>query len=607
MYLIPEPQKIMRKDGYFIFHYDEKIVIDPSCASEVYAYALLLQEEMQASAGYGPAITRGRSRKTAVLLRQVAGMDSEAYCLHVRKEGILLEGSTGRGLFYGIQTLRQMVRQQGARIPCVKIQDAPAISVRGFQLDVTRGRIPTLAYLKKLADRMAFYKMNQLQLYVEHSFLFEDASQMWRDDTPLTAQDIMAFDAYCRKLNIDLVPSLSSFGHLYKALSTKDYAKLCELPGADKMPFGFEARMDHHTLDVTNEESFAFVQKRIEEYMSLFTSAYFNIGADETFDLGKGKSKGLADEIGTDRMYLDFVKKICEFVVEKGKKPMFWGDIISSFPDAVRELPPQTICLNWGYAPDQSDESVRRLADVGAVQYVCPGVCGWNQFVADLGSAYQNISRMCAYALRYGAQGVLLTEWGDYGHINHPDTEIPAMIYGAAFSWNEHIPSFEEMNREISGLEFGDHSENLVALMARIAPNWTFDWFHAVRYKENRDKFSVPERMKETKEMLGELEKIRECLYEALPQVGKETGNLIHICLVSIRGMELIQKTGAWVTAREHDTEIATVADAGTLAGELEEWFMYYKEIWRSIGREAELYRVQEIVFWYADLLREME
>ena len=57
--------------------------------------------------------------------------------------------------------------------------------------------------------------MNQLQLYVEHTYLFRNISELWRDETPLTAEEILKLDAYCQERHIDLVPSLASFGHLY--------------------------------------------------------------------------------------------------------------------------------------------------------------------------------------------------------------------------------------------------------------------------------------------------------------------------------------------------------------------------------------------------------
>ncbi len=607
MYIIPEPQEMNQKEGSFTVCFDQKIVLDTSCSPESYGYARLIQEEFKTYTGYGPAISRGRSKKTAITLAITPGLLEEEYRLKVDGDGIRIESGGDKGLLYGVQTLRQIVRQSGACIPYVDIHDFPGIKNRGFYHDVTRGRIPTLSYLKKLADKMAFYKLNQLQLYIEHSFLFEDLSEVWRDDTPLTAQDFLELDAYCRKLNIDLVPNISCFGHLYKVLRTKSYGQLCELPEPLKEPFSFYDRMAHHTIDVTNRESILLVKSLIEEYMPLFTSEYFNVGADETFDLGKGRSRETAEKEGVQRLYIDYVREICEFVVSKGKKPMFWGDIICGFPESIKELPPTTICLNWGYSADVGEESTRKLSQAGAVQYNCPGVNGWNEFVGRLDVAYENIRRMCSYAYKYQSEGVLTTDWGDYGHINHPDLSIPGMIYGAAFSWKKEAPDFEEMNRRISRVEFGDRSERLVSLIAQISHNQTFGWRQAVCYKEHRGEEAAlsPELAAGTGEVLQELGRIAGKLRELTPGLPEETNAVIHACLVAMKGMELIQKAGALILAKDHHTKPVILVDACKLSSELEEWFMFYKEVWRSVSRESELSCIQDVIFWYADLLRD--
>lgn len=611
MYLIPEPQQTKTAEGSYTIRFDEKIVIDPSCGSAAYDYALLLQEELRACMGYGPAITRGSSCKPAVTLAADGTLGEEEYRLTADKSGVRIVGGADAGLLYGVQTLRQMVRQTGACVPCVEIHDFPDIKNRGFYHDVTRGRVPTLAYLKELADNLAFYKINQMQLYIEHSYLFEGCSEMWRDDTPLTAQDILELDAHCRKLQIELIPNISCFGHLYKLLRTKSYEHLCELPDPGKEPFGFVDRMRHHTLDVTNEESFALIKSMIEEFMPLFTSEHFNIGADETFDLGKGRSLAEAERIGIKRLYIDHVKKLCEFLVAKGKKPMFWGDIVCDFPEVIKELPKQTVCLNWGYEKEQSDESTRKLSEAGAVLYNCPGVSGWNQFVNRLDVAYENIRRMCVYARQYRTAGVLTTDWGDFGHINHPDFGIPGRIYGAAFSWNGEIPAFDEINRRISQVEFGDRSGRLVSILARIPDCCVFGWDMAVAYKEKSDEETVTEALpavvqglKNVEEALRGLEEAADEIRRLMPGLPARTNTMLHACLVAVRGAELFQKIGAWVAAGLSRTRPENAADGQVLAAELEEWFLFYKEVWRSVSRESELYRIQEVVFWYADLLR---
>lgn len=634
MYLIPEPQQVRFEEGIYTITFDKKIVLDSACSPNVFAYGELLQKELRARSGYGLALTKGASKKGAVHLAIDPALKEEEYRLTISEEGVKIKGSGDKGLLYGVQTLRQIIRQSGARLPFVSIHDFPQINNRGFYHDVTRGRIPTLSYLKGLADQMAFYKMNQLQLYIEHSYLFEDLSEVWRDDTPLTAQEIMELDAYCRKLGIELVPNISCFGHLYKILRTKSYEHLCELPEPRKAPFGFYDRMAHHTIDVTNEESLTFIKGLIEEYMPLFTSEYFNIGGDETFDLGKGKSRGKAEQVGVKRLYMDFIKEICEFVVQKGKKPMFWGDIICEFPECIKELPEQTICLNWGYEKYQSDESTKKLAQAGAVQYCCPGVSGWNQMVNRLDVAYENIRRMCSYAVQYQAIGVLNTDWGDYGHINHPDLGIPGRIYGAAFAWNRNIPDFEEINRRISRIEFGDKSETFVSVLAEISHNWVFKWEDAVRYREKKSAALTESELKGIKESkesneaegigesqgvkefgeigesqgiidsLEELKRLADKLRGMTPDLPKRTNELIHAALVAIRGMELLQQIGAAISAHDYGTEPVLPVNYALLAGELEDWFMYYKEIWRTVSKESELYRIQDMIFWYADLMR---
>lgn len=316
------------------------------------------------------------------------------------------------------------------------------------------------------------------------------------------------------------------------------------------------------------------------------------------------------------RLYIDHVRKLCEFLVEKGKIPMFWGDIICEFPEVIEELPPQTICLNWGYAADQSEESTRKLAGAGAVLYNCPGVSGWNQFVNRLDVAYENIGRMCTYARKYHTEGVLTTDWGDYGHINHPDFGIPGRIYGAAFSWNGKIPSFEEMNSRISQVEFGDKSGKLVSVMAEIAHNQVFDWQMAVGYIEKTGNMlpaeaeaeavaKVMSGMADAGKILQNLEDIADRIRRLMPGLPARTNDMLHACLVAIRGIQLLQKIGVWIAVREYRADLPVEVDGRTLAAELEEWFLFYKEVWRSVSRESELYRIQEVVFRYADLLRE--
>ena len=222
-------------------------------------------------------------------------------------------------------------------------------------------------------------------------------------------------------------------------LSTKSYGDLCEFPDSWKEPFSFWDRMQHHTVDVSGGRAIELIKAMIEEYMALFATDKFNICADETFDLGKGKSKPLADEKGVHRLYIDYVKELCEFLVAKGKKPMFWGDIICAQPELIKELPEETVCLTWGYAAEQREHEAKVMAEAGARQYLCPGVGGWNQWMTWWRTAtkYRTDVRLCE---KIPCGRCSEHRLGDCGHINQPDFSLPGMIYGAVFSW-ETIPT----------------------------------------------------------------------------------------------------------------------------------------------------------------------
>lgn len=617
MYIIPNPQSLSYTDGEFILKYDARIILNPLLNFSEYHYAELLQQNIGKHLGYAPAITKsGQLEDNCISLELSSGLKPQEYTIHIHKKQILLTGGSKSGLLYAVQTLSQIVSQCKAVIPCLEIRDYPQLENRGFYYDVTRGRIPTLETLKALADKLSYYKLNQLQLYIEHSFLLKDFSEVWRDDTPLTAQEILELDRYCKDLNIELVPSIASFGHLHKILSTKSYCELCELEDSSLAPFSFMSRMEHHTVDITNEESFLMIEKMLTEFILLFSSQLFNICADETFDLGKGKSKALAKQIGTDQMYLNFVNKICKIVKQHGKQPMFWGDIIAANPGAIKELPEDIICLNWDYCTNASDINVKKLKEAGATQYLCPGIYGWRRLMNHLRNAYDNVSLMCQYAHRYEAAGLLNTDWGDYGHINHPEFSTSGMIYGAAFSWNSKIPEFEEVNRQISVVEYLDRSGNLVSIFSKMGSQDYYLWLHAVQFKELTQRNAPQE---ELEKLFAEVnsaslpqsnqtmtEAIDE-LYHLLPKLDSQRQNVVKPYLIAAKGILIFNSIGMVLSRKYGAQKALEDFTPKSLAIALEYWFHDYKEIWRSSSKEGELYRIQEVITWYADYLREME
>ncbi len=604
MYLLPQPKEWNLTDGTFELSYDGMIQLERRSSITMRNHARMLQKAVQEETGMELNVTVGDWPDAAINFCTDSELGEQEYRILVQETGIRIFASCETGMFYGIQSLIQILKQAGAAIPFMEIHDAPDFPVRGLYYDVTRSRIPTMEYLKHYIDRLAAYKINHFQLYIEHTYLFRGLSEVWRDDTPLTAQEILELDRYCLERHIELVPSIATFGHLYKVLRTKSFRHLCELPEIVDEPFSLVDRMEHHTLDASNPGSLEFAKQLISEYMDLFTTNKFNLCGDETFDLGKGRSRSLAEKIGLQNMYVQFVKELCEFLVENGKVPMFWGDIICKSPELVRELPKETICLNWGYEPDQTDEAIRQLAEAGAVQYCCPGVRGWAQLVNQFRESYDNIRLMCTYAGQYGAQGVLTTDWGDCGHINHPDFGIPGMIYGAAFSWNRNILPFEAINREISRLEYGDRTEQFVDIAAKISNQWGYTWRDIIDYKEHGTGKIAGTEAAEIEIHIDALKKIKKELCMIVPELNQDQKKLVQEYLTAIDGMIQFQLVGDTVHRMRCGSSVTKDVRMCTASG-FETWFYYFKREWRKVSREAELAQLQDVINWYADLLRE--
>ncbi len=608
MKLLPQPQKITQSESFYRLRYSDRITMDVSCPPECYDSALALSREIETETGFQIMVDRRNVKPHPGILLHIDETvgSSEGYSLTVDEEGVRIVGGSATGLHYGIQTLRQIIRQYGCVLPWVTVEDKPDLPARGLFYDVTRGRIPTMEFLKDLAEKCSFYKLNQLHLYIEHSFLFDGLSEAWRDDTPLTAGDILELDAYCRKLHVELVPSVASLGHLYKVLRTKTYSHLAEMPEEDGAGFSFFNRMAHHTLDVGQEESLELVYRMLDEYAALFTSRKFNLNGDEPFDLGRGRGKAMAEQIGSHQMYVDWIGKICSHIKEMGLRPMFWGDVILAEPERIRQLPEDTICMNWDYDTVLGRDHAAKLEAAGANQYLCPGAQGWNQFVNLFHNAYLNIRKMAELAHKHHAEGLLVTEWGDYGHVQDPESSLPGILYAAAMGWNKEIPSEEELNETISVVEYGDPTGSILSVLLTLSQQSVISWWLPVVFAEIQQGRLVERTLdgfwkdfEEVRQKLSLVSQRNEAIDSCQAQLGalmprmREKRRLAPY-FVMAQGQKLLNRFAA-VVGGETDR---------VLAGELECWFQDYKNLWRRSSRESELYRIGEVIFWMADYCR---
>ena len=360
----------------------------------------------------------------------------EGYALVISKTGVEISFRDTGGLRAASATLRQLLREYGRRLPCLRIRDWPDFARRGVMLDISRGRVPKLETLLDLAEKLSDLKINELQLYTEHTFAYTQYKRIWQSWGALTAKEIQILDARCRELGIDLVPNQNSFGHLRYFLEDPKLKKLGEI----SEPFLAETKdflRRPTTLAPNHPGTLPFVRGLYDELLPNFFSQFFNIGGDETWDLGKGQSKKLCEAKGKGRVYLDFLKKIHREVSVRGKTMMFWGDIILKYPKLIRELPKNVIALNWGYEANHPfEKEAAQFAKAKIPFYVCPGTSTWQTQIGKHDNALANLRAAAKAGKKFGAIGFLNTDWGDGGHPQPLAVSWPMFAAGAALAWN---------------------------------------------------------------------------------------------------------------------------------------------------------------------------
>ena len=348
----------------------------------------------------------------------------EGYKIKITATGVEIFANTAAGTFYAVQTIRDLIKIYGQKLPFCKITDEPDFKRRGVYLDCSRGKVPTVKTLKQLIERLAHWKINELQLYIENVFTFKKHPDIGKGYSPFTPKEILEIQNHCKKYHVNFVGSLASFGHFEKILALPKYQRLAELPAGT-------------TLDPTNPDSIKLIDDLYSEFIPLFEAKDFNVCCDETFELGQGRSKKLADKIGKGQVYLQFLLRIHKLCKKYKKRMNLWADIVLQHPELLRKLPRDIVLLNWEY--EQNGENIWKTKDIaktGIPFMVCPGTSSWQTHGSRLQNAMGNIKNFAAQGRKYHAEGLLNTDWGDFGHRNFLGVSLHGFAYGAAQSWN---------------------------------------------------------------------------------------------------------------------------------------------------------------------------
>lgn len=431
LHLCPAPRSLTVGEGVFHLQNSAYVLLDDR-ALWASVHLAAARHPLTRSLHYAVSAT---AATPALTFFRDEELGHEAYTLTVTEDCIVITYGDGAGAFYGMTTLVQLVENCGGALPCLNIEDTPAFPTRGYMLDIGRNKVPKLSECLELADLLASLKINHLELYIEGiPFEYPSFPRMWEGYDVMKGEDILALDEFCKARFIELVPTQNNFGHMDKWL-LKEYRHLAECP--DGFTFHGTFVPWPRCLNPLDPRSSELVHSLADDFLPYFSSDKYNICCDETLELGQGHAKEACESEGMGRVYLDFLKKVHHAALMHGKQILFWDDIIKDYPELLPELPENCIALEWGYLPSQPPaKDCERLQSYGVRYYVCPGTNAWNTLLGRTDQMIANVRMAADNGLKYGAEGLLNTDWGDEGHLQSLPTSYAGILYGAAMAWS---------------------------------------------------------------------------------------------------------------------------------------------------------------------------
>jgi hexosaminidase len=409
--------------------------------------------EARGHSGVLVELVRASSRRAEKLLSQsgktIDGpMHDEGYVIVPTEKGLAVIADTSSGIFYGEQTIKQMVTISGhsAVLHKATIRDWPAMRYRGLSDDLSRGPLPTLEFQKSQIRTLAAYKINIYSPYFENTLHYDSNPVPGLPGGSMTPEEARELVEYARPYHITIIPEQEAFGHLHHVLKYEQYAPLAETPMGNVLAPG-------------QPDSLTLIDKWFTEIASIFPGPFLHIGADETADLGKGQTAAAVQSKGLGAAYVDFLIQIHDKLTPLGRRLLFWGDIAMNDPQEVKRLPKDMIAVAWTYSPEPDGFSrwLKPYVDAGMETWVASGVNNWNRVYPDNDYALRNIQGFVRDGQAAHSTGMLNTIWNDDGEGLFQE-DWYGVLFGAAAAWQSGSSELAPFQQAYGSVFHGDQT-----------------------------------------------------------------------------------------------------------------------------------------------------
>lgn len=447
LYVIPYPQQVIIGGDNFIFNNQLNIVLDKKHSAEDEFTANELIRDLKSEWNIDAAIGNKKNSSSIFLKRKKlpSTLGKQGYQISVSKNEIIISASGEEGLFYGTQTLLQLIQKNfsGYKIPGVKITDWPNIPERAVHYD-TKHHQDKLSYVQGFIKELARYKINILVWEWEDKFAYPSHPEIGAPGA-FTPKQIQELTDYARQYHIQIVPLVQGLGHVSFILKWPQYAALREVAASN---FEF-CPLKKGSYDLL----FDLWKDAMEATKG---SEYIHIGSDETYELGLcNECSKKANEIGKKGLYHMFADKCAKYILSKGRKPMIWESptgLLEAYADK-RFKPNMGLVLteDMGEVGIENAKKARNLGykvffydpNPGIEPLFLPYLYRENEDrKKEKGCLENSYTQLKDAAVSDAFDGMIRTSWDDAGL--HNQVWMLCFLTAAEFSWNGHSPELEE-------------------------------------------------------------------------------------------------------------------------------------------------------------------
>ncbi len=437
--LLPRPQQIQYGSGEIPLHSLE-IQFSSAPNGEDRFAAEQLGEWLRSATGQEVSIAAFGSDangKLPILLDREGSIDEplalpgekpgpgsrEAYDLSVTAGGIKIHARSSAGIYYGGQTLRQLIEGSGAQavLPVVEIHDWPSMAFRGTMVDISHGPLPRVKEIEQELEFLARWKENQYYLYTEDSIELT-GYPLLDPGARLSKEEVRRIVSYGRERHIDVIPNFDLYGHQHDLFRIEQYSNLSYEPHGTEFNAG-------------DPKVKALLADWVNQFSELFPSPFVSIGFDETFQIEAAtNATGKAAEPA--QLFVKQLSAVAGMFQQRGKTVMAYDDIMVKYPRVIPQMPPGLIAVAWYYTSE--DPTYQRWLGPLIANHVShivqPGVTSYDDIAADNDTTFENIDTFLAAGRKSGALGLVNSVWADDAQLLFR-ISLPGMAYGAAAPW----------------------------------------------------------------------------------------------------------------------------------------------------------------------------